>query len=380
EGEDYGYHYDLHRSAIGGWARVALQNRHNPRFGGYVGVEVQQIALYRQGAYEKELFPGALSCGASPTLRFTDYTLKSGVSYLFTPNHALRLDVLYGDKAPEAEELFLNPEYCNQTLDHPTPAHRFGAELCYRLSGRRVRAELRGYYTSSVNECEVMRYYDDLSSLYADLILRDLRKRYLGVELGVEVRLSECFALRMAAAQRFDRYSRAPQVTILSDKDHQVIAAQTTTLLQGFALGGSPQRVAVGELFFRHPRLWSASVSINYAGDYPLSPSPLRRMRLVYDYATSPEDRAALTRQEYLPEAVTVDLFVMKSFRMGTHYLSLSASVRNLFNRRRNVYSGYETLRVRKSGTGLNQSVTAFPSKYLYAYPRTYYLSLFFRF
>lgn len=30
-------------------------------------------------------------------------------------------------------------------------------------------------------------------------------------------------------------------------------------------------------------------------------------------------------------------------------------------------------MRLRKSGTGLNQSITAFGSKYLYAYPRTYY-------
>ena len=123
-----------------------------------------------------------------------------------------------------------------------------------------------------------------------------------------------------------------------------------------------------------------ASLSVNYAADHYTTVSPLNRMGRVYDYAASPEDLRALTEQERFPEAFTIDLFVSKSFRLGSRYLSVSAAVNNLANRKEIVYSGYEQMRLRKSGTGLNQSITAFGSKYLYAYPRTYYLTVNFRF
>ena len=159
-----------------------------------------------------------------------------------------------------------------------------------------------------------------------------------------------------------------------------MIADRARSLLKGYRLVGSPQRIASAELSYRGAKLWMASLSVNYAADHYTTVSPLNRMGRVYDYAASPEDLRALTEQERFPEAFTIDLFVSKSFRLGSRYLSVSAAVNNLANRKEIVYSGYEQMRLRKSGTGLNQSITAFGSKYLYAYPRTYYLTVNFRF
>lgn len=67
-----------------------------------------------------------------------------------------------------------------------------------------------------------------------------------------------------------------------------------------------------------------------------------------------------LTGQERFPGAATVGLFASKTFRLGARYLSLSGSVDNLFDDRRIVHSGYESMRLRKIGSGAGAGSRAF--------------------
>lgn len=77
---------------------------------------------------------------------------------------------------------------------------------------------------------------------------------------------------------------------------------------------------------------------------------------------------------------MTVNLFLSKTFRVGGGYLSLTGSVNNIANRTNIVYSGYEQMRVLKTGTGTDRSFSPFASKYYYGYGRTYYLTVNYRF
>ena len=94
----------------------------------------------------------------------------------------------------------------------------------------------------------------------------------------------------------------------------------------------------------------------------------------------SPEMFAAFADQEGLPAATSVDLFVLKSFWIGRHTLTCIASVSNLFGRDDMVYSAYEPMRILKTGTTTNRSYRPFVSRYLYAYGRTYYVSVGYKF
>ena len=69
-----------------------------------------------------------------------------------------------------------------------------------------------------------------------------------------------------------------------------------------------------------------------------------------------------------------------KTFDLGGRYLSLAGSVSNLLDRRETVHSGYEPMRLRVEGSGTSRSIAPFASKYLYAYGRTYYLTVNFLF
>lgn len=380
KGDDYGYNYDIRYASCEGWFMADFRNRRNERFGGYVGLRAALIGFDRVGHYEKELFPGKASYGASERQYFTEYTVQGGVSYRFSPKHRLGVDLLYGDAAPAAEDVFISVEYRNRTIDHPRPTNRLGGEFTYRFSGRLVGFEVRGYLLSTRGENTVRQYYDDVASVFSDMVITDMDKLYAGVELGCDIALTDRFALRTVFAQARNTYRNDPMVRIYSDKDGSVVASDARSYLRGYRLGGSPQRVAAAELSYQGVRMWRVAVSVNYVADNYVSLSPLNRMSRVFDYAASPEDLERLVAQERFPEAFTINLFAYKTFRLGRGYLTLSGSVNNLANRRRIVYSGYEQMRLKRTGTGVNRSIEPFGSKYLYAYPRTYYLTMSFRF
>ena len=124
--------------------------------------------------------------------------MQGGVSYLFSPKHRIGVDLLYGDVAPAAEDVFVSVEYRNRTIDHPRPTNRLGGEVTYRFSGRLVGFEVRGYLLSTRGENTVRQYYDDVASVFSDMVITDMDKLYAGVELGCDITLTDRFALRTA--------------------------------------------------------------------------------------------------------------------------------------------------------------------------------------
>lgn len=379
-GERYGYNYDLDYSSYGAWALADLHSEQNLGLYGYVGGQVAQVSFSRIGRYEKELFPGSLSLGPSEKLNFTEYMLKGGIGYAFTPAHSLEMRVAYGDVAPVADALFLAPEYQNRTVADPRPINLLAGELEYRISWRSVDIGLCGYVTTTRGEGDVRHYYDDLAGEYANMELSGIDKLYAGVELGVTVRITDRWSVRGAGGWSRNLYLSDPAVSIYADHDNRPIVEGSTAYMKGYRLGNTPQVVASGELRYSGARMWTAAVSVNYVGSNYIDISPVRRMRRVMDYATSPEALAQMTAQERFGDATTINLFVSKTFRIKSSYLTLSGSVNNLANRRHIVYSGYEPLRMVRTGSGLDRTVAPMASRYYHAYPRTYYLTINFRF
>lgn len=379
-GERYGYDYDLDYSSYGAWVLADLHSAREAGLYGYVDGRAAQVSFYRDGRYEKELFPGGRSLGRSDRLSFTEYLLKGGIGYMFTPSHSIEVRAAYGDVAPVADAVFLAPEYQNRTIADLRPVNLLSGEVCYRLSLRSVEIGLSGYVTTTRGESDVRHYYDDLAGEFSNMELSAIDKLYVGAELGVTVRLTDRWSLRGAAAFSDNTYLSDPAADIYADRDNRPVAVGATAYLKGYKLGGSPQTVASGELRYSGRRMWTAAVSVNYAGRNYIYISPVRRMRRVLDYATSPEALQEMTSQEQFGDATTVNLFLSKTFRLGSHYLTLSGSVNNLANRRRIVYSGYEPLRMVRTGSGLDRTVAPMASRYYHAYPRTYYLTLNYRF
>ncbi|MFQ8596802.1 MAG: TonB-dependent receptor, partial [Alistipes onderdonkii] len=105
-------------------------------------------------------------------------------------------------------------------------------------------------------------------------------------------------------------------------------------------------------LIFR-PRGWGFRASAGYAGLRYVEPVPLRRTaRIARQGGITREMFDAFTHQERLGDAFTFDASLFKSFYFGRSRLTASLMLRNLLGDADTVYSGYESLRVRRIRSG----------------------------
>lgn len=380
-GDRYGYNYDMRYRSYEGWAVARMRSRAlNGRLHGYAGLQLGWVTMEREGYYEKEQFAGNLSFGRSPRLDFTTYMVKGGIGYSFSPSHHLELGAVYGDVAPVAENLFISPDYQNRTIGETRPVNLLSAEARYAVSGSWLEFMLNGYVTVSQGESDVYHFYDDLSSSYSNLALTEIDKLYAGVEIGAGVSFTQRLSLRVGGALSNNSYKSDPAVRQYADKDGSVIVENVRSYIKGYKLNGTPQTVGSAELRYSGAHMWLATLSVNYTARNYISMNPIRRMKRISEYGDSPGIRQQLIAQEQFGAATTLNIFLSKTFRLGAHYLSLTLSVNNIANKKNMVYSGYEQMRLAKAGTGLNQTLAPFGSKYYYAYGRTYYGTVNFRF
>ena len=132
---------------------------------------------------------------------------------------------------------------------------------------------------------------------------------------------------------------------------------------------------------------WGARLTANYAALRYVEAEPMRRTDRVSRQASlSKEMFHRFIEQERLPDAVTVDAAAWKSFRLRDrggakrHSLVVSLSVRNLLGGDNIIYSGRESLRIYRRSIAGDYLYEPFPTRYQYAYPRTYYLSVRYKF
>lgn len=377
-GDRFGYDYAL-REREAGASVQALYRADRFRFD--AGVVVRDAVVSRFGHYEKELFPGAGSYGRSARLRFTPYLFKFSAGWSFSPGSYLGASVMAAAETPGAEHLFVQPQYNNRTADGVRTRKFRAAEVEYVRTTRRFDLRVAAFAWLSTDGAETRRYYDDLAGLYCDLVATGIGLRGVGVEAAAEVRLAYRWRLSLAGSAGCYDHVRDPRLTILSDADNRPVEIGALSRMGGLHVGNAPQAEAFAELrhFARHG--WGFGVSAAYAGLRYAEPAFLRRTdRIAHQAASSPEAFELFTAQERLDDAFTLGASVYKTFYVGDSRLTLSLMLRNLLNDRDTVYAAYESLRVRRTRSGDFYSYAPFETRRSYAYPRSFYLSVSYRF
>ena len=175
--------------------------------------------------------------------------------------------------------------------------------------------------------------------------------------------------------------ARDPRVTVLSDVDNSAVDVQAVSRMGGCETGGAPQLTALAEIAWFGPKGWGCRASAGYAGRRYVEPMPLRRTdRIAGQGGITREFFDAFTRQERLPDAFTLDAALFKSFRFERSRLTASLMLRNLTGEADTVYGGYESLRVRRIRPGDDTLYAPHASRCTYAWPRSFYLTISYRF
>ena len=120
---------------------------------------------------------------------------------------------------------------------------------------------------------------------------------------------------------------------------------------------------------------------MGYAGIRYVEPMPLRRTdRIASQAGITPEAFEAFTHQQRLPDAVTLDASLFKTFYFERSRLTVSLLLHNLLGDSDVIYNGYESLRVRRVTAGDATFYTPHATRYTYAWPRSFYLTVSYRF
>lgn len=351
------------------------------RFRGDLSLALGSSAVSRRGHYEKELFPGGESWGRSRVMRFAPYRLKATVGWSFTPRNYVEVSLLAAARTPRAENLFYQPLYNNRTVDDPTLERSYAAEAVWRLTGPTLNLEATLFASLTLNGVETRRYYDDLSYVYCDMAVTGIGIGSFGVETAAEVRLSDRWQLTLAASAGRYRYVRDPRVTVLSDVDNTPVDRGSVSRMGGCVVGGAPQLTASAEVSWFGRDGWGLHASAGYAGGRFVEPMPLRRTdRLAGQAGITAEAFEAFTCQERLPDAFTLDASLFKSFWFEHSRLTLGLLLKNLLGDSDTPYNGYESLRVRRLQSGDATAYVPQATRYSYLLPRSFYLTISYRF
>lgn len=370
EGDRFGYNYRL--VASGANARAAAHYRSDKlRF--EVGLEAGAHRVQREGYYEKEIFKGGLSFGRSKDYVFNPWDLRASAGWNFSPRQFLDLRARMAETAPWANNIFLNPDYSNIAMEELEAVKISDFELIYRATWERFDFDVAAFWTTTRDESAVYRYWDDIASAYADMAVNQIDKRYYGVELGAEWEISPRFTLSIGGTMGSYTYSADAQTIITDDASREVIATGGRARLKGYNLATSPARAATAAIEY-DTWGWIASLSVSYVGGRYVASTPLRRMGRAYNLAGSLEMHSRFVEQERLDDAVALNVFILRSLELFNGRLTATLSIDNLLGTDI-IYHGYEQMRVQRSGVAPALNWKPFPSKYLYNYGRTYYIS-----
>ncbi|MBO7264018.1 MAG: hypothetical protein J6U93_05830 [Alistipes sp.] len=370
EGDVFGYNYSLRRFSAEVFGRVDWEYG-DMRFtvSGNIGSE----RISRRGHFEKEMFRGAGSYGRSQSVVLNPYNFTVAWSYV-ADNQTFGAYVRVAGESHDIDNLFFNPEYNNRIVADVETAQRRVAKLSYSVvpnTTLRFNALLyANYYNGG---CNVVRYFDDLSSLYSNAIVKDLSWLSYGIDLGAEVSWNSMLSSNFRAVASSHRYSDNAQLGLYANSDNSLVA-NSDVMIKG-CHRGSAELALYGDIVFRYGG-WMATTSLSWCDGGYLSPSFTRRSERVVSFARSVEERDALMAQRDLPSATVVDLSLSKRVKVDDgSTLSVMLSVRNLLGGSW-VVSGYESNRIRSVTNDYYSCVNNFADMVNYSYPRMLYLSL----
>ncbi len=395
EGDRFGYDYSIRRYDISAFAEYHYSA---DRLDLDVAAKVGYSDISRRGFYRKELFADN-SFGVSQHLKLSPYSLRVKAEYLIAAHHFIEGIIATEAKPCEEENLFVQSQYNNRSIDNPTLRTSYNAELRYTFQNAKLALNTVLFLSAKTNDVEVRHLYDDLSGEYADVVISNINKLCYGLEVETEYRFADHF--RAVAALSLGRYKYATNsaITIYTDTSNLLLADRVQGKIKGLSLGNMPQLAATVGLSY-YNRGWWAAINANYAGLRYIEPSAVMRTERVFTMATSAEQLSSLTTQERLQDAFTLDVSLSKTLylnRLSKRIYSTDAvphfedryprsrlifrvGVRNILGSTNIVYSAYESSRLQRYKLANEYIYDRQASRYMYAYPRTFYASATFAF
>ena len=414
-GDKYGYDYYAYLTKGEAWASGKFE------FGGLdvtVGGRLGTYSFWRYGLVRKGLFPGLgpdgqpisqggdiyttydhkgnpiTSKGKSETRYAMNYAGKINLAYSLTGGHRFFANLGYFSDPPYFDKSFVNARTRNQMIDYLGNVKSVSGDVNYMYASNGYSLRLTGFYTSIINQTDVMSVYYDLNNSFGNFAMSGIDERHTGVELGFEVPtpLSGLSLIGVFTAGEYV-YTSTPLLTATVDNsaepiydDVPVTYWKATPMRDGSTqkhyVPSTPQLAAsLGLSYFYN--YWFIDADVDYFANSYLDMSPLSRTDQAVagpDGVITPEEVEALTKQEKFDPAWLVNFSVGKSWYYKRKYqYGFSLNAKNVLNKTNVKTGGFEQTRMVDNTTSKTRYYN-FDPKYFYMQGFNYMLNLYFRF
>jgi hypothetical protein len=371
EGDTFGYDFDIHTRLINAFAQAEKQWG---RLEGYVGITASQTTFWRDGRYVNGLFPND-SKGESERYSFTNGGLKAGAVYKINGRNYITANAAWLTRAPSPRTAFISPRTRGTAIGGLTDEQVFGGDISYLARMPRLKGRATLYYNRINDQLWSRSFFHEEFLTLVNYTMTGVDQTHMGLELGVEAKLSPTWTATGVLALGDYRYSSRPSATITRDNLDTAVAGRTV-YWKNYRVGGMPQTCASIGANYSSPKFWRAGANINWFGDIYLDPNPDRRTNeALTNLVTDDPQWDQLLDQTKLDDGMTLDLFFFKSWMFQRKYrLGFNVSVNNVLDNTTLRTGGFEQLRFDQ------QNPDKFPPKYGYMFGRTFFVMLTFSF
>lgn len=391
-GDRFRYNFNIFANVMSGFAQA--QFKYN-KIDFYAATSITNTTYQREGLYQNGGFVNN-SLGKGRKLSFTGIGLKVGGTYKLTGRHLFDFNAAYLSKAPSIRNTFTNSRENHDIVPNISEEKNTSFDVSYVLRSPKLQARVTGYYTKTEDSNEVSFFFADgvniegsnETTAFVQEILQGIDKQYFGGELGIEYQLTSTLKLKGAAAVGQHTYANNPNL-YLSSEDFASTQSLGRANMKNYKLANGPQQAFMVGFEYRDPDFWWVGATANFMSNAYIDISPLQRSSNFYtdfdgmpfnDY--DPNVARELLRQEKIGGYMVTNLVGGKSWRINNSFISVFASVNNLFN---TVFKtgGFEQGRnanYRQLLADKSLDTQVFGPRYWYGRGTTYFLNVNFRF
>ena len=377
-GDKFGYDYDLDIFT----ANAFLQNQWTfSSLDIYYAAKVTYTEFSRFGRMEngRATVDSVQSYGRGQIWsRFTP-SAKGGITYKINSRNRIELNGLAEYKAPIPNNAYISPRIKDGFVPGLMAEKIFSGDFTYSLSYPGIRGRITGFMTYSTDGVELNGYYDDSYRTFINHSLSGVNKLYSGIELGMEVKLNSNFKLTLAGTISDHHYTDSVK-GVLSPENGAFADETDIVMLKGIKLATGPQTAGSIALDYFHPKMWFATLTLNYFDNNYVDVAPLRFTRKYFAMYQSEIEKDVLGRQEKLKGGFMLDASVGKVIYLKNRQsLNFNLSANNLLDAKIKT-GGYQQARVPIDNGLIYGNVYKFPPKYYYALGVNFFATISYKF
>ena len=269
-GDKFGYDYNLLVNKAQLWGSYATDLKYTHLF---VAGRVSGITMQRDGKMRNGMAPDN-SYGKSGTAKFLDGGAKAGANITLGGGHAIALGAGYEWKAPTPRTAFAAAQINNDFVNDLKQEKILSAELGYQWKNALLSLNINGYYAQMKDVTEQSLFYSDIESSFAYVSLTGIEKQYYGVELGLNVKVTDWMNIKALGTVSEAKYtSNANMRMLLSNSGNY---EDDICMIDGMREGSTPLAAGSIDLNMRY-KYWYIDIIGNYYDNIYMYFAPVSR-------------------------------------------------------------------------------------------------------